>query len=1043
MPVHAPAPARRKADPRNDPRFRAAVDKVAEGSARLKQHPPAARKAQEPAKAAKGPPDEKAAGARAKQVDKLEKVETPRPQTASFLAILQAEIARAMPKTLGDTEKFMQGGSSQALKGSLKGNVDQQKQASTADLKQTSGQTPSEAGVPAKPVIPIPPEPAPPAPQVDGASAMPAPRPAAEVSLEASKHDVAAQMREEKLTDERLRKANDPRFSAVIGSRDAVNRHAAAGPVRYRAAEAATLGRAAGLAAGVAGRGVSTLLAVKRGSKAKVLSRQEQKKQKEEQELRTFTGFVSSTFQTAKKAVEKRLEVLETRVNDLFDRGVDAALASMKKFVEDQLYQYKLNRYLLQVGGALLWIRDQFMDLPPEVNRFYTAGRERFTREMNALAVRVADLVESQLSAAKNDVKQAQAKIASAQKALSPAVQARATAAVAEYAGQFAELESGIEDKKQQLAEGLAQKYREAFDKADESLKAIQDENRGLVTKAKEAIGEVLKALAEFKARLMGILRKGAGAMDLILADPIQFLSNLISAIKLGFSRFSDNITKHLEAGFLKWLFGSLGKLGIEIPRDLSLPSVLQLVLGVLGITYARMREKAVRLIGARAVGAVEKVVEAIGVLIKGGPAALWEQVKEGLSNLKEMVIDAMQEWLITTIVKKATAKIVSLFNPVGAIIAAVMLIVDVVTFVVTKAAQILDFVEAVVSSIAAIASGAVGAAAAWIEKSLANMIPLLIGFLASLLGLSGVTEKIKELIKKVQSRVDKAIDKVIAKIVAGVKKLFGKKGSGAQKDVVRIKFATPFDMHGEGHQVFAETRDGQFVLEMASGQRQKLLALTLRAKSETTNERAKKRLANVYSKLKLAEDKVRYLISDRDKDDEALAEAKKLTADAANQLRSIGVDFDIPSLNVIPHRSEYVQTVAGGYAIKAKYAHRIRATFYPAGYEPATRQWKRDFLQNHTDPVNRKNFIDAQGRSEPKTQATIDHQPRVVEHWQQSGKQIKQSARAAWYTDHTGGHLSVVARKYNSSDGAEARRQGLSYSAEGVGKDFGGPGEG
>ena len=35
----------------------------------------------------------------------------------------------------------------------------------------------------------------------------------------------------------------------------------------------------------------------------------------------------------------------------------------------------------------------------------------------------------------------------------------------------IAELESAIEDKTRQLAEGLAQKYKEAFDKANESLK--------------------------------------------------------------------------------------------------------------------------------------------------------------------------------------------------------------------------------------------------------------------------------------------------------------------------------------------------------------------------------------------------------------------------------------------------------------------------------------------------------------------------------------------------------------------------------------------
>jgi hypothetical protein len=227
----------------------------------------------------------------------------------------------------------------------------------------------------------------------------------------------------------------------------------------------------------------------------------------------------------------------------------------------------------------------------------------------------------------------------------------------------------------------------------------------------------------------------------------------------------------------MKWMFGALAEMGVEIPSDLTLPSILKLVLGVLGITYERMRAKAVKLIGERAVKFIEKVVDYIKTLITGGFAALWEKVKEDLGNLKQMVIDAIQDWLITTIIKKAITKIATMFNPVGAIVAAIMAIIDVVMFVVEKANQILEFVSAVVDSVAAIAEGQIGAAANWIERSLANMIPLLIGFLAQLLGLGGISKKIKEFIAKVQDKVDKAIDKAIAKIVSFVKGLFGKGG--------------------------------------------------------------------------------------------------------------------------------------------------------------------------------------------------------------------------------------------------------------------------
>lgn len=790
----------RRADPRSDPRYKRVVSKLEADTRKLKQHPPPSRKSDESAKAAKGPANEKAAGARAKQVDKLEQSDTPKPQTASFLSMLRAEIEKVMPKTLGDTEKFMKGGSGNDIKSSLKGEVGNQKQAATGDLKQNSSAAPSEAGVAAKPVTPIPPEPGTPAPQIDAAAAMPAPKPAAEVSLEDSKTEVADAKKSTKQTETRLTNAKDPRFSAVMSAEKAVHKQADAGPAQYRGREAATLGKAGAQAKGVAGKGVSSLLATKGGSKVKVASKQEQQKAREELELSKFTNFVVTTFNTAKAAVDKRLETLDTTVNTMFDQGTDAALNSMKGYVEDALFKYKLERYLLMPGGSLLWIKDQILDLPPEVNRFYEAGRKLFTSAMDALAVKVANLVERELAAAKNDVALAQGKIAAAQAALSPAVRARGAQLTAEYADKFGELKSGIEDKKQQLAEGLAQKYKEAFDKADEALKAIQDANKGLVTQAKEKIAEVAKALMEFKDKLMGILRKGQDTIDLILDNPGGFLSNLIAAVKGGFAAFAGRIWDHLKKGFMKWLFGALASAGIEIPGDLSLVSILKLVLGVLGITYDRMRAKAVKLLGPTAVTVIEKLVGYLQTLIGGGPAALWEQVKGDLSSLKDMVIGAIQDWIVTTIVQKAVAKVVSMFNPAGAIIQAIMMIINVVMFVIERAAQIMEFVESVINSIHAIATGSIGGAISKVEQALGNAVPILIGFLAALIGLGGISAKIKGFITKVQAKVDQAIDKVLKKAVDFIKKMFGKLKAGAKALLQWWKKKMPLSGGGESH---------------------------------------------------------------------------------------------------------------------------------------------------------------------------------------------------------------------------------------------------
>jgi hypothetical protein len=767
-----------KPNPDSDPRFRKVMEQLKAGASKTKAHVPPMKKGADASAAAKGPPNERLAAGKAKQVDKIQEAKEGKPEPSSFLAILRAEIAKAMPKTLGATDNFDQ--TAQQMKGGLKGNVSQQKDNSTKDVSGASKQAPAPAGE-AKAGGAVPAEPAPGAPPVNAPEGMPAPKSDADVSLQDSKQDTDAQMKEAEVTPDQLKKANDPRFSAVLDAKTQVARQADAAPAQYRGKEKATLSTAAATAQADSRKGAAAMIGVRSGSNVRVLTRQQQQKAADEKKRLDVVAQIETIFTDTKNKVDQKLASLDTEVGAIFDQGTEAALTAMTSFVNTRMRAYKIDRYLsIPIVGAARWIRDQFAGLPDEVNVFYEQGRQLFQGLMDNLVVRVAALVERRLKEAKDEVAKGQAAIKKLVADQPKALQQQLQQTVQDVTGRFSELEKGIEDKKNQLASALAAKYKEAFDKANEALKKIQDENKGLVAGFVGALLEVIKALLEFKDKLMAILRKGAETIKLIIADPLGFLSNLIAAVKGGIQAFVGNIWTHLKKGFMTWLFGALAGAGIEIPSDLSLPSILKLVLGVLGITYDRMRAKAVKLIGERNVKIIEKLVEYIRALITGGPAALWEKVKEDLSNLKSMVIDAIQNWLIETVVKQAVAKIVSMFNPAGAIIQAIIAIYNIVMFVVEKAQQIMAFVEAVVNSVHAIATGAIGGAIAWIEQALARTIPIVIGFLARLIGLGGISQKIKDFILKVQAKVDAAIDKAIAKVVAFVKKLFG---GGKDKD--------------------------------------------------------------------------------------------------------------------------------------------------------------------------------------------------------------------------------------------------------------------
>lgn len=770
------------ANPQADPRFKNVKNKVGQKAAELKKHPPAKLKAAEAAKAAKGPPNEKAAGAKANQVDDLKATKAEAPPPDSFLAVLREEIAKVMPANNEEAKDFMDGGAESEMKGAVGGNVKDQKETASGDLEKASDKPPNEGGVPAKSVEAVPPDPNVPVATVPGGEGMPAPKPEAEITEKQTKADAQTALKENRL-DGKRGENKDPRFEKVKSEKGNVDKTADASPGKYRAAEKQTLGKAAAQANVTAKSGMTALTSVKNKSKSAVSSRQEAQKLEDEKRRKKVTDDIEKIYTDTKLKVDNNLNSLEGDVMAIFDPGCSSAISSMKSNIDREIEKFFDKRYS-GLDGAAQWVIDKFKDTPPEVKAITARNLKSFTAAMDALAVRVAGLVDKRLNKAKSDIDAGQAKIKAYVAALPKDLKSVGQAAESAMESRFNEMRDGVESKKNDLAQKLAAKYKEAHDQATAYAKKVEEENAGAFKKLADAVGEVIKIIMEFKDKLMALLKKAADAIEKILDDPIGFLGNLIAAVKQGVNQFVGNIWTHLKAGFMKWLFGALADAGIEIPADLSLVSIFKLVMGVLGITYARMRAKAVKLLGPTAVAVIEKLVEYVKALIDGGPAKLWEQVQADIGNLKAMVIDAIQSWLIETVIKQAAIKLLSFFNPAGAFVQAVLAIYNTVVFIIENASKIMAFVEAVINSVSSIASGAIGAAAAWIEKSLASIIPLVIGFLARLIGLGGISKKVKEFITKVQDKVDKAIDKAIAKIVGVVKKLFGKlKGKDKKED--------------------------------------------------------------------------------------------------------------------------------------------------------------------------------------------------------------------------------------------------------------------
>ncbi|MDQ4033976.1 MAG: hypothetical protein M3332_17730, partial [Actinomycetota bacterium] len=194
------------------------------------------------------------------------------------------------------------------------------------------------------------------------------------------------------------------------------------------------------------------------------------------------------------------------------------------------------------------------------------------------------------------------------------------------------------------------------------------------------------------------------------------------------------------------------------------------------GLTWAAIRGRVVaKGVPEQAMGAVESSVPLAQKIQSEGIGGVWEQLKAKVGDLKKTLLGKIAQYLIPTVIIAGITWLISLLNPASAFIKACKAIIDIVMFIVERGAQIMAFVNAVLDAVIAIAGGGAGGVPGLIEAALVTAIPVLIGFLAALLGIGGLADKVKKLFQSLSKPVMKAVDWIVDKIVAFGKKLWAK----------------------------------------------------------------------------------------------------------------------------------------------------------------------------------------------------------------------------------------------------------------------------
>ena len=334
-------------------------------------------------------------------------------------------------------------------------------------------------------------------------------------------------------------------------------------------------------------------------------------------------------------------------------------------------------------------------------------------------------------------------------------------------------------------------------------------------------------------ATINNIITRTIAAFQSIKRDPIGFLKNLLRAIKQGFIQFFDNIVTHLINGVVGWLMSELKDAGIPALTDFSLQGVIGWVLQVLGLTMEKIWEKlaAHPRIGPARVARLRSMIntlEGIWTFIKDvqerGIAAIWEKIQEQLSNLWNVVLDAVKGWVMQTIVTQVTVKLLGMLDPTGimAVINSCIAIYSAIQSFIKYMREMLEILNAFVNGVADIAEGNVTTAANYLENTMGRAMPVIIGFLANQVGLGGVGRRVGEMIEGVRTMVDEALTWLVNKAVDTGMNLLDRAMAAGRSAVGAVMgwlgLSRPFRTQaGETHTISIEEVNGQMKLMLAS----------------------------------------------------------------------------------------------------------------------------------------------------------------------------------------------------------------------------------
>jgi hypothetical protein len=736
-PKEEAAPEKKKPDPKADPNFMAVTQNIAVTAEQQAEHQPAGELSEDSQEAAESPGNERESIAQADQVDEMEEAE-PKPfSAAGFKAKLMERIASMqLPENQDEADNFEENNNIDEVNQQAVGDVKSEKDASVGPVAETSQAPPQTDKVPKRKTVPLKPLQKGKKPGDVGASkAVPPKRGDEEVSkpLQEETAKVDQRMAESDVTDEQLEKSQEPKFTQALDSKKDAKAKADEAPKNFRKKEDETLQGSAAKSNAASQEQLAGMHVMRGGAFQKVMGNQKATGKKDTSERERIAGDINAIYESTKKDVEGILDTLEDRVATMFEITAQKAKKTFEDYVEARMAWYKVERYSGPLG-LIKWTKDLFVGLPDEVNEFFVKGKEKFTEAMEAGINVIATHVAGHLNLAQARIKRGKTDVTKYVESLPKNLRHLGKEAASEIQEKFAALQEDVNSREEALIDTLAQEYVAAMEEVDERIEEMKAENRGLIDAVMGFINGVIETIMKLKEMITNLFASIKSVIGVIMADPIGFMGNLFDGIGKGIDAFKANIQQHLLGGLLEWLTGSLGPIGITMPKDIfSLSGIFNLVLQVLGLGWDYIRVKAVKMMGEPTVKALEGGYDMFKTFATKGIDGIWEFLKDKFTDLKETVIDAIKDMLITQVIQAGIKWLLSLLIPGAGFIK------DLIVFFVESAIML---IPAITEAILALAVGSVAGVAKAIEFGLAKLISLVINLFAKLIGLVGLFQK-------------------------------------------------------------------------------------------------------------------------------------------------------------------------------------------------------------------------------------------------------------------------------------------------------------